>query len=207
MFMSAWLQQYYGLTPPVSVEPDEVTYHFIKGHGWVPETTLSKSLVARQAAKVPNFGWALDFGETEARIFEQADRDYIGRQLNRVMPEYYRVRVPVTAYTNTPTDDQRYFIDDPWANLVTQRPRAEPVQEPPTQRYYPGANEPAEDVLQENQHVRRARESGWRQGGAMSDDEVIMDLPQIIRRVLTLIELGNVCTIESNNRPLVPTLL
>jgi hypothetical protein len=44
-----------------SLSPGDVVYHFIKGHGWVPETPLSLKLsrdamAARQAAKQMNFG-------------------------------------------------------------------------------------------------------------------------------------------------------
>jgi hypothetical protein len=106
----------YGVEEPKTKEAeDEVIYHFVKGHGWIPETPLNKSMAtARQAAKAANFGWTLNFNTLEQHATE-IYRARLQEEAARWWGQYNQI--PVTVQTH----DDLYFVDDPYLRNRDER--------------------------------------------------------------------------------------
>lgn len=165
---------------------DEVTYIYLKGHGWVPETPLSMSLareakLSRQAMKAANFGtpyrWAdTDFDQLEARIARTwappVDTGRMGwnTYVPVQIPREPRQTQNVWQYNHTEHVGalvhqyyQQRLTDTDYAPVRVTAPRTGTPAEPVATRYYPGAGVAPEHTTerQETIHERRIRE--WRE--------------------------------------------
>lgn len=161
---------------------DEVTYHYVKGQGWVPR------LGPEPEPEPVKTGWTLNGLLLQDDTFYQRMREHQEEAERRMWADAARqwvntapMRVTTPAQANpwrqmhqrvaTRRNDY-YTTGDNWAEDIAIyngfTPRHRDVEAPPRApvnpediretRYYPGANVAPEPVRQENQHERRARE-------------------------------------------------
>lgn len=104
----------------------EVTYHFIRGHGWVPETPLSLKLSneyknVRQAAKAMNFGTPAGYlnGRATHTGYNLERMQNLQAQMMRDAARYWAGAAPAPREPEPPRQVTTTAAPDGWYSVCT----------------------------------------------------------------------------------------
>lgn len=150
-----------GPEPKLTHQTDEVTYLFLKGYGWVPETELSlnlKNKQERQAAKPANFGGIYDYNVAWDQIRTEWRAEVLERRTRELVDQYLHYDTPVAFRADHGWEEDAWptYRQVPQIPRVTREQRG-PHDPQPERRYFAGVGE-TEERREENIHERRLRE-------------------------------------------------